>query len=153
VTGLRVDRELRRGAESVRVVIVATTEAFDVAGALSLTWEAVLTTACDDAAGWDLPAAEAEVWPAGKLTPVSLWNAGRMHWGNIGSAAAGLAALIAAVFAVSYAIVKRQCPAWLQAVRDRENAQADAAREQAGRPGNVYGHPRHLGRGDGPGPR
>ena len=53
------------------------------------------------------------------------------HWGNIGSAAAGLAALIAAVFAVSYAIVKRQGPAWLQAVRDRENAQADAAREQA----------------------
>jgi len=54
-----------------------------------------------------------------------------MHWGNIGSAAAGLAALIATVFAVSYAIIKRQGPAWLQAVRDRENAQADAAREQA----------------------
>lgn len=54
------------------------------------------------------------------------------HWGNIGSAAAGLAALIATVFAVSYAIVKRQGPAWLQAVRERESAQADAAREQAG---------------------
>jgi hypothetical protein len=54
------------------------------------------------------------------------------HWGNIGSAAAGLAALIAAVFAVSYAIIKKQGPAWLQAVRERESAQADAAREQAG---------------------
>ncbi len=54
------------------------------------------------------------------------------HWGNIGSAAAGLAALIAAVFAVTYAIMKRQGPAWLQAVREREHAQADAAREQAG---------------------
>src|SRR5258708_4652907 len=54
------------------------------------------------------------------------------HWGNIGSAAAGVAALIAAVFAVTYAIMKRQGPAWLQAVREREHAQADAAREQAG---------------------
>jgi hypothetical protein len=53
------------------------------------------------------------------------------HWGNIGSFLAGLAALIATVFAVSYAIVKRQGPAWLHAVRDRENAQAEAAREQA----------------------
>ncbi len=53
------------------------------------------------------------------------------HWGNIGSAAAGLAALTAAVFAVSYAIIKRQGPAWLEAVRDREQAQAEAAREQA----------------------
>ncbi len=65
---------------------------------------------------------------------LALWHPGRMqwHWGNIGSAAAGLAALIATVFAVGYAIVKRQGPAWLQAVRERESAQADAAREQAG---------------------
>jgi hypothetical protein len=34
--------------------------------------------------------------------------------------------------AVSYAIVKRRGPAWLRAVRERESAQADAAREQAG---------------------
>jgi hypothetical protein len=65
VTGLRVDRELRRGAESVRVVIVATAEASDVAGALSLTWEAVLTAASGDLAGWDLADAEAEVRRAG----------------------------------------------------------------------------------------
>lgn len=54
------------------------------------------------------------------------------HWGNIGSAAAGLAALIAAVFAVVYAVIKKQGPTWLQAVKDREHAQAEAAREQAG---------------------
>jgi len=54
-----------------------------------------------------------------------------MHWGNLGSAAAGLAALIATVFAVTYAIIKRQGPAWLQAVQDREHAQAEQAREQA----------------------
>jgi hypothetical protein len=54
-----------------------------------------------------------------------------MHWGNIGSAAAGLAALIATLFAVVYAITKRQGPAWLQAVREREHAQTDQAREQA----------------------
>jgi hypothetical protein len=62
-----------------------------------------------------------------------VWHADQMqwHWGNIGSAAAGLAALIAAVFAVTYALAKRQGPAWLQAVRDRERAQAQAAREQA----------------------
>jgi hypothetical protein len=36
VTGLRVDRELRRGPDSVRVVIVAMTEASDVAEALGL---------------------------------------------------------------------------------------------------------------------
>lgn len=55
-----------------------------------------------------------------------------MRWGKIGSAAAELAALIATVFAVSYAIVKKQGHAWLQAIRDYENARADAAREQAG---------------------
>jgi hypothetical protein len=54
-----------------------------------------------------------------------------VHWGNIGSAAAGLAALIATVFGVTYAIIKRQGPAWLQAVHDREQAQAEQAREQA----------------------
>jgi len=54
-----------------------------------------------------------------------------MALGNIGLAAAGLAAPLAAVFAVSYAIVKRQGPAWLQAVREHESAQADAAREHA----------------------
>lgn len=50
------------------------------------------------------------------------------HWGNIGSAAAGLAALIAAVFAV-YGVV-RYGPPWLRDSRARQQAQAAAAREQ-----------------------
>jgi hypothetical protein len=50
------------------------------------------------------------------------------HWGNIGSAAAGLAALIATVAAV-YGVV-RYGPAWLRDSRERQQAQAAAAREQ-----------------------
>jgi hypothetical protein len=50
------------------------------------------------------------------------------HWGNIGSAAAGLAALIATVAAV-YGVI-RFGPAWLRDSRDRQQAQAAAAREQ-----------------------
>jgi hypothetical protein len=50
------------------------------------------------------------------------------HWGNIGSAAAGRAAFIAAVAAV-YGIVKYG-PAWLRDSRERQKAQAAAAREQ-----------------------
>jgi hypothetical protein len=46
-------------------------------------------------------------------------------WDNIGSFLAGLAVLVATVFAVSYAVVRRQEPEWLQAVRGRENAQAE----------------------------
>jgi hypothetical protein len=50
------------------------------------------------------------------------------HWGNIGSAAAGLAALIATVAAV-YGVI-RYGPAWLSDSRERQQAQAAAAREQ-----------------------
>jgi hypothetical protein len=64
VTGLRVDRELRRGPDSIRVVIVASAEADDVAEALDLTWSAVLEAAGEDRGGWDRAAAAAEVRPA-----------------------------------------------------------------------------------------
>jgi hypothetical protein len=67
VTGLRVDRELRRGPDSVRVIIVAMTEASDVAEALGLTWLAVLEATGEDLAGWDLARAEADVQPAFSL--------------------------------------------------------------------------------------
>jgi hypothetical protein len=50
------------------------------------------------------------------------------HWGNIGSAAAGIAALIATVAAV-YGVI-RYGPAWLRDSRERQQAQAAAAREQ-----------------------
>ena len=64
VTGLRVDRELRRGPDSVRVVIVATADAGDVAEALDRAWQAVLEAAGSDLAGWDMTRAQAEVRPA-----------------------------------------------------------------------------------------
>ena len=64
MTGLRVDRELRRGSDSIRVVIVATAEASDVAEALDLTWSAVLEGVGADLSGWDLAQAEADVRPA-----------------------------------------------------------------------------------------
>jgi hypothetical protein len=64
VTGLRVDRELRRGPDSVRVVIVAAAEASDVAEALDRAWQAVLEAAGSDLTGWDMARAEAEVRPA-----------------------------------------------------------------------------------------
>jgi hypothetical protein len=52
-----------------------------------------------------------------------------MHWGNIGSAAAGLGTLIVAIFAV-YGLI-RHGPAWLQDSRERKQAQAAADAAQA----------------------
>jgi hypothetical protein len=60
---LRVDSEIRRGRDYVRVVIVATVDAADVAEALDLTWWAVRKAAGEDFAGWDLAHAAAEVQP------------------------------------------------------------------------------------------
>jgi hypothetical protein len=58
------------------------------------------------------------------------WHAGRMqwHWGNIGSAAAGIVALLAALAAVYGAV--RYGPAWLRESRERQRAQAAAVRAQ-----------------------
>lgn len=64
VTGLRVDWELRRGSDSIRVVIVGAVEAADVAETLGIAWETVLEAADDDPDGWDLDRTEAEVMPA-----------------------------------------------------------------------------------------
>lgn len=50
------------------------------------------------------------------------------HWGNIGSAAAGIGALIAALFAV-YGVM-RYGPSWLRDSRQRVQAQTEAARQQ-----------------------
>jgi hypothetical protein len=52
-----------------------------------------------------------------------------VHWGNIGSAVAGLAALIAAIFAV-YGVI-RYGPAWLRDSRARQQAQAAEAEANA----------------------
>jgi len=60
VVGPDVDSEVRRGRDYVRVVIVMTVAAADVAGALAA-WRAFREAAGDALAGWDTTAASAEV--------------------------------------------------------------------------------------------
>ena len=62
---LHVDSEIRRGRDYVRVIVLATVDADDVAEALDLAWWAFRKAAGEDLAGWDLAAAEAEVRPEG----------------------------------------------------------------------------------------
>ena len=62
---LHVDSEIRRGRDYVRVVIVATVDAADMAEALDLAWWAFRKAAGEDLAGWDLARAVAEVRPEG----------------------------------------------------------------------------------------
>jgi hypothetical protein len=62
---LHVGSEIRRGRDYVRVVIVATVDADDVAEALDLTWWAFRKAAGEDLTGWDLASAEAMVRPEG----------------------------------------------------------------------------------------
>jgi hypothetical protein len=63
---LHVASEIRRGRDYVRVVIVATVDAADVAEALDLTWWAFRKAAGEDLAGWALADAGAEVRPEGR---------------------------------------------------------------------------------------
>jgi hypothetical protein len=49
----------------VRVTIAAAVDAADVAGALTVAWDAFGQAAGDDAAGWDMAAASAEIRPEG----------------------------------------------------------------------------------------
>ena len=53
------------------------------------------------------------------------------HWGNIGSAIAGIAVGLSLVIGAAYALITGQGPAWLREARDRARAQAEQAREQA----------------------
>jgi hypothetical protein len=63
---LRIDREVRRGRDYVRVVIVAAIDAANVAEALDLTWWTFRKAAGNDLTGWALADAEAEVRPAAR---------------------------------------------------------------------------------------
>ena len=60
---VRVDYEVRRGRDYVRVVVAVTVEAADVAEALDLAWRSFLKAAGDDVEGWDIAGATAEVRP------------------------------------------------------------------------------------------
>jgi len=69
---LNVDSEIRRGRDYVRVVILATVDADDVAEALDLAWWAFRKAAGEDLAGWALASAAAEVRPEAGLAAVGL---------------------------------------------------------------------------------
>ena len=61
-----IDTETRRGPDYVRIRIMMTIEAADVAGAITLAWEAFRTAAGDPGA-WDLAVAAASARPADGL--------------------------------------------------------------------------------------
>ena len=63
VTAARVDSEVRRGRDYLRVILVMSVDAPDVAGALGAAWWAFLEAVGDDLEGWDTAAASAEVKP------------------------------------------------------------------------------------------
>ena len=63
VIGAEIESETRRGRDYVRVTFTAAVEAADVAEALTAVWEAFRRAAGDDAAGWDMAGASAEIRP------------------------------------------------------------------------------------------
>jgi hypothetical protein len=68
VTSARLESESRRGRDYVRVTVLVTVEAADVAQAMAATWRVFRKAAGDDIAGWDLPGAAAEIRPVEPLT-------------------------------------------------------------------------------------
>ena len=67
VIGAEIESETRRGRDYVRVTITAAADAADVAAALTAVWHAFRQAAGDDAAGWDMAAASAEIRPEAPL--------------------------------------------------------------------------------------
>jgi len=63
VIAARIDSEVRRGRDYVRVVIAITVSADDVAEALDTAWRVFLNASDDNAPGWDTAGASAEVRP------------------------------------------------------------------------------------------
>ncbi len=63
VSDAEIDSETRRGRDFVRVTITAVVDAADVAEALTVAWDAFRQAAGDDAAGWHMAAASAEIRP------------------------------------------------------------------------------------------
>lgn len=68
VTGARIESETRRGRDYVRITISVVVSAPDVAQALAAAWWVFRKAASDDAAGWDMAAATAEVQPEARLS-------------------------------------------------------------------------------------
>jgi hypothetical protein len=63
VIGPDVESEVRRGRDHLRVVIVMTVSAADVAGALAAAWQTFRMAEGNDLACWETTAASAEVKP------------------------------------------------------------------------------------------
>jgi hypothetical protein len=59
----RIDAESRRGQGYVRVALAMTVAAADIAQALASAWPAFQQAAHDDADGWDVTSAAADVRP------------------------------------------------------------------------------------------
>ena len=67
IASAEIASELRRGADYVRVTVVLTVHAADVADALTIAWDAFCSAAHDDLTGWEVAAAAAEVQPEAPL--------------------------------------------------------------------------------------
>jgi hypothetical protein len=63
IASAEVASELRRGADYVRVSVALTVVTTDVAGGLTIAWDAFCIAARDDPAGWEMAAAAAQVQP------------------------------------------------------------------------------------------
>jgi hypothetical protein len=79
VTGAQIESETRRGRDQLRVTIAITVIAPDVAQALAAAWWVFRKAVSDDAAGWDMADATADIRPDAGLTPA------RPHLGVSGS--------------------------------------------------------------------
>jgi hypothetical protein len=64
IAGAELASELRRGADYVRVTVVLSVAADDVAGALTIAWDAFRVAAGGDLTGWEITAASAEIQPS-----------------------------------------------------------------------------------------
>ena len=67
VAGPHVESLTRRGRDYLRVTIEMTVTAADPARALTVAWRAFRKAAGEDAAGWDIAGAAAEVRPEARL--------------------------------------------------------------------------------------
>jgi hypothetical protein len=83
ITSAEVASELRRGADYVRVAVVLSVAADDVADALTIAWDAFRAAAASDLAGWEATAAVAEIQPSQPEAD----SLGQLHWRSPSSAA------------------------------------------------------------------
>ncbi len=64
VRGPRIESEMRRGRDYVRVAMSVTVDAPDIAQAAAVAWSVVQQAAAADVSAWDMAGASAEIRPA-----------------------------------------------------------------------------------------